>query len=215
LDLARANLGRALGARAASDAVRLENCDMLGFALSEARAAPRSYDLVFASFAIHHLPEAQKQQLLRLIGARLLAPGGAFILVDIFLDDGRRRTRRLHCWEPLPAGCLARCWRGAERSMPPIKANGAHNAQGCAPSPVANTLQQAHAITGWSCTPATNTSTSARNNRAPQRIARNRRPGHARGLPVPLPGRRGRLRGAHRRGEGPGDASRCGVRLPV
>jgi SAM-dependent methyltransferase len=61
--------------------------DMLAFARGCEAGA---YDLVFASLAIHHLPEDQKAELVGRIGGRVLAPGGAFVLVDIFLNPGGR-----------------------------------------------------------------------------------------------------------------------------
>ncbi|PRW45022.1 ubiquinone biosynthesis [Chlorella sorokiniana] len=51
---------------------------------------PGQYDLVFASFAVHHLSLEGKARFLA-HAARCLRPGGAFVLVDIFLRQGEER----------------------------------------------------------------------------------------------------------------------------
>ncbi|MGI9143581.1 MAG: class I SAM-dependent methyltransferase [Fluviibacter sp.] len=50
-----------------------------------------SADLVYSSYAIHHLNTPQKQQMVGEI-ARVLAPGGLFVLIDIFLEPDEDRA---------------------------------------------------------------------------------------------------------------------------
>jgi len=49
-----------------------------------------SWDVVLASFCLHHLSGAEKRAVLRYI-RRLLPEGGAFLLVDVFLAEGESR----------------------------------------------------------------------------------------------------------------------------
>ncbi len=55
---------------------------------------PQRFDVVTASYAVHHLSAEGKA---RLVGAlaRLLNPGGCFLLVDVFLREGACRPRGL------------------------------------------------------------------------------------------------------------------------
>lgn len=62
--------------------------DMLRFTAEQSEA---SVDLVIASYAIHHLNATDKQQLIRKI-TRVLAPGGRFVLVDIFREPDEDRA---------------------------------------------------------------------------------------------------------------------------
>lgn len=62
--------------------------DMLRFTAEQAEA---SIDLVIASYAIHHLNATDKQQLIREI-ARVLVPGGRFVLIDIFREPEEDRV---------------------------------------------------------------------------------------------------------------------------
>lgn len=49
-----------------------------------------SYDLVFASLSVHHLHDDDKQQLVQEIH-RILKPNGAFMVVDLFLQEDEDR----------------------------------------------------------------------------------------------------------------------------
>ncbi|PSC74092.1 ubiquinone biosynthesis [Micractinium conductrix] len=61
--------------------------------------APATFNLAFASFAMHHLSTLEaKTEFMRHV-ARSLKPGGAFVLVDIFLIEGETRAQfmlRIH-----------------------------------------------------------------------------------------------------------------------
>jgi ubiquinone/menaquinone biosynthesis C-methylase UbiE len=56
-----------------------------------AEQADNSIDLVISSYAIHHLNEPQKQQIIRDI-ARMLPPDGRFVLIDIFREPNEDRA---------------------------------------------------------------------------------------------------------------------------
>lgn len=62
--------------------------DMLRVASEQ---ADNSIDLVISSYAIHHLNEPQKKQIIRDI-ARMLTPEGRFVLVDIFREPNEDRA---------------------------------------------------------------------------------------------------------------------------
>ena len=53
--------------------------------------ADASIDLVFSSYAIHHLNAIDKERTLREI-ARILSPGGCFLLIDIFREPDEDRA---------------------------------------------------------------------------------------------------------------------------
>lgn len=50
-----------------------------------------SFDVVLSSFALHHLNASQKQQTVNEIH-RVLQPGGAFLLIDVFRDPDEDRA---------------------------------------------------------------------------------------------------------------------------
>lgn len=54
-----------------------------------------SIDLVISSYAIHHLDETQKRQILQDI-ARLLIDNGSFVLIDIFREPTEDRLTYIH-----------------------------------------------------------------------------------------------------------------------
>lgn len=67
--------------------VELIQADMLSF-LENGSAA--SFDVVFSGFALHHLGVEEKQRLFQ-AAARRLAPGGAFLLIDVVREDSETR----------------------------------------------------------------------------------------------------------------------------
>lgn len=87
--------------------VELEQIDMLS---ALGKAAPA--DVIYSSFAVHHLPTAQKGELFRL-GAQKLNAGGLFLLVDVTREEG----------EPLDAYRQRYCdWlRGAWTGLAPAE----------------------------------------------------------------------------------------------
>lgn len=64
-------------------------CDDLTRVLAE--QADASFDVVLSSFALHHLNANQKQQTVIDI-QRVLQPGGAFLLIDVFRESNEDRA---------------------------------------------------------------------------------------------------------------------------
>ncbi len=57
-----------------------------------------SFDVILASFALHHFPAEQKREFLRSVRDRL-APGGELLLVDVVRRDGETRNGYLTRYE--------------------------------------------------------------------------------------------------------------------
>ena len=74
---------------------RFERADMLEFV----RAARGSWDVLLASFVLHHLPPASKRAFM-IEAARVVAPGGALLLVDVFRREGETREAYLGRYLP-------------------------------------------------------------------------------------------------------------------
>ena len=60
--------------------------------LQYCESCTQQYDVVMSSYAVHHLSVPNKQRLLAAV-ARLLKPGGCFLLVDVFRAEGEARLR--------------------------------------------------------------------------------------------------------------------------
>lgn len=63
------------------------------------------YDIIFSSYAIHHLQDGQKRALIGRI-ASLLNGGGKFIWIDVFRADGQSRDQYLDAY----LGMIASNW---------------------------------------------------------------------------------------------------------
>lgn len=66
-----------------------------------------SFDLVISSYAIHHLSASLKEQIVKDI-ARVLRPGGCFILIDIFRESTEDRAAYMRNY----MGRLRQTWTG-------------------------------------------------------------------------------------------------------
>lgn len=64
-------------------------CDDMLKVVSEQQ--PQSIELIYSSYAIHHLNATQKQQIIEQI-ARVLTPGGLLVLIDIFREPDENRA---------------------------------------------------------------------------------------------------------------------------
>lgn len=90
-DLAQGALDQAAVNLASLDGqVELHCADLL----AGLRQPEYDFDLVFASFALHHLSSEGKAEFFRLAAERL-APGGTLMVVDTFRDDGESRAEYL------------------------------------------------------------------------------------------------------------------------
>ena len=86
-----AAMAASLAERAAHDGlanVSTEVCDLRDFQLG-----PASVDLVVSSYALHHLPDAEKQALVTR-AARWLRPGGRLVVADMMFGRGGSRRDR-------------------------------------------------------------------------------------------------------------------------
>ena len=68
--------------------------DMLAFLREGAMTASRTFDIILASYAIHHLPAREKSELLRHAHATL-SPHGSLLYADIFRRDDESREQFL------------------------------------------------------------------------------------------------------------------------
>lgn len=64
-----------------------------------------NYDLIYSSYAIHHLQDEQKRNILHRISS-LLNPGGKFIWIDVFRKEGQTRAEYLEGY----LGMIASTW---------------------------------------------------------------------------------------------------------
>jgi len=107
--LARAR-GELVGARFESQFVV---GDMLAFLRERTATASRSFDIMLASYAIHHLPAREKSELLRDARATL-APDGSLLYADIFRRDDESREQFLAGY----VGMMRQSWTGlAEETL--------------------------------------------------------------------------------------------------
>jgi len=110
-DASRAALAKArdelAGARFES---RLLEADMLACLREDFAPAAKTFDVILASYAVHHLPAGEKQELFRLASGKL-APRGSLLFADVFRRDGETREGYLDAY----VGMMRRTWTG----MPP------------------------------------------------------------------------------------------------
>jgi SAM-dependent methyltransferase len=85
-----------------------------GDLLEALRADDECFDILFSSFALHHLAMTQKAEFFQL-AARRMSAGGLLILIDVVRDEGEDRDRYLdrYCgwasssWTALPTAGVA------------------------------------------------------------------------------------------------------------
>jgi len=70
--------------------ISLHHADML----EAVEARQDSFDVIFTGYAVHHLSTADKQRLFHAC-ARLLKPGGLFLMVDVVREEGQSRETYL------------------------------------------------------------------------------------------------------------------------
>lgn len=94
--------------------VQFLETDMLAYLRGDSGAAAQTFDVILASYAVHHLPAREKQELFQL-AHRKLAPRGSLLLADVFRRDGETREEYLDRyvtmmqreWTSMPSGGLA------------------------------------------------------------------------------------------------------------
>jgi ubiquinone/menaquinone biosynthesis C-methylase UbiE len=91
VDLSPAALAEAAQNLKSWPSVALQEQDMLAKAQS---VSASSFDVVYSSFAMHHLDTAGKNRLFAAC-SRLLKPSGMFLLVDVVREEGQTREQYL------------------------------------------------------------------------------------------------------------------------
>lgn len=101
VDLSTAALDEARDYLSGLENVTLHCQDML----QALQTAESGFDTIFSSYAVHHLDAADKQRLFHAC-AEKLAPGGAFILVDVAREEGQTRQQYLDAY----LHTMRTCW---------------------------------------------------------------------------------------------------------
>lgn len=87
--------------------VQLFEADMLAYLRAADAPAAKEFDVILASYAVHHLPIAEKQEFFRLAHTTL-APGGSLLFADVFRRDGQTREDYLESY----IGMMRNAWTG-------------------------------------------------------------------------------------------------------
>lgn len=90
--------------------VELLESDLLTFLRGDVGPAAQTFDIILASYAVHHLPAREKQEFFRLAHERL-RPRGSLLFADVFRRDGESREDYLGRY----VGMMRQTWTG----MPP------------------------------------------------------------------------------------------------
>jgi tRNA (cmo5U34)-methyltransferase len=87
--------------------VELRDADMLAYLREPAGPAAKTFDVILASFAAHHLPVRAKQGFFQL-AHRKLAPRGSLLYADVFRRENETREEYLDRY----VGVMRRDWTG-------------------------------------------------------------------------------------------------------
>lgn len=85
--------------------VELREADMLAYLREHSEPAAKTFDVILASYAVHHLPVREKQEFFQLAHAKL-APRGSLLYADVFRRDGETREQYLERY----VGMMQRDW---------------------------------------------------------------------------------------------------------
>lgn len=72
---------------------------LAGDILETTRESAQSFDLIIASFSLHHLQDQSSKKELLQACRRVLDPGGVFAIIDVFLDEAESRDDYLGRFE--------------------------------------------------------------------------------------------------------------------
>lgn len=72
---------------------------LAGDILESAGQITGPFDLIIASFSLHHLQDPASKQKVLNAGRGILNPGGLFVVIDVFLDEGETRDEYLDRFE--------------------------------------------------------------------------------------------------------------------
>jgi tRNA (cmo5U34)-methyltransferase len=87
--------------------VQLVEADLLAYLGEQSGRDSRAFDVILASYAVHHLPAREKQEFFRLARARL-APGGSLLFADVFRRGEESREEYLQAY----VGMMRDEWAG-------------------------------------------------------------------------------------------------------
>ncbi len=135
VDLSRPALDEATQQLRGLPAVELREQDMLSCVASQ---ADDSVDVIYSSFAMHHLSTAEKTRLVVQIG-RVLKPDGQLILVDVVRAEGQSRDSYVREYREM----MTRSW--ADFAPEHIEQVWGHIAQFDYPEPVTSLAAMARA----------------------------------------------------------------------
>jgi SAM-dependent methyltransferase len=90
--------------------VQLVEADLLAYLGEESGNGGQTFDVILASYAVHHLPVREKQEFFRLAHARL-APGGSLLFADVFRRGEESREEYLQAY----VGMMREAWAGLEQ----------------------------------------------------------------------------------------------------
>lgn len=108
VDASQAALGKAREELAAARfQVRLIEADMLDYLSADTRAVAPAFDVILASYAVHHLPIREKREFFRRVHGTL-APGGSLLFADIFRRGDETREQYLAAY----TGMMRNDWQG-------------------------------------------------------------------------------------------------------
>jgi cyclopropane fatty-acyl-phospholipid synthase-like methyltransferase len=93
---------------------QLLDADMLTYLREDSESAAKTFDVILASYAVHHLPVSEKQEFFRMAHEKL-APRGSLLFADVFRRDGDSRQEYLDryvsmmrtAWTGMPPESLA------------------------------------------------------------------------------------------------------------
>lgn len=108
VDASRAALAKAREELAgARFQVQLVEADLLAYLGEQPEQDRRAFDVILASYAVHHLPASEKQEFFRRAYSSLM-PGGSLLLADVFRrrDEGREEYLRAY------VGMMREAWTG-------------------------------------------------------------------------------------------------------
>jgi SAM-dependent methyltransferase len=77
--------------------VHLAEADLLAYLGEQPEQDRRAFDIILASYAVHHLPVLKKQEFFRRAHARLI-PGGSLLFADVFRRGDESREEYLRAY---------------------------------------------------------------------------------------------------------------------
>lgn len=89
--------------------VQLLEADLLAYLGDRGENDRQSFDVILASYAVHHLPVREKQEFFRLAHAGL-APGGSLLFADVFRRGEESREEYLRAY----VGMMREAWAGLD-----------------------------------------------------------------------------------------------------